>query len=93
MSCAKDGSTVCWDVPTGEVIGELPGTGDWNLDVQVPSCWMSLSWCTTPSVDVSLRQKVVKPADLFQDSEISQIFVLIPLIMWKDACCVGENIY
>ncbi|CAD7701117.1 unnamed protein product [Ostreobium quekettii] len=34
LSCAKDGSTFCWNVPTGEIIGELPGTRDWHLDVQ-----------------------------------------------------------
>lgn len=34
LSCGKDSRTICWDVQTAEIVGEL-NTPNWNFDVQV----------------------------------------------------------
>lgn len=44
LSCATDGRTFCWDVTKAEVIGEMPSTGNWHLDVQVGTL-LSIGLC------------------------------------------------
>jgi protein transport protein SEC31 len=34
LSCAKDNRTLCWDTLSGQVLCELPASGNWNFDVQ-----------------------------------------------------------
>jgi protein transport protein SEC31 len=38
LSCAKDNRTLCWDTLSGQVLCELPASGNWNFDVQWSPC-------------------------------------------------------
>ncbi|KAH9534416.1 hypothetical protein CY35_17G005100 [Sphagnum magellanicum] len=38
LSCAKDNRTLCWDTISGQVLCELPASGNWNFDVQWSPC-------------------------------------------------------
>jgi protein transport protein SEC31 len=38
LSCAKDNQTLCWDTLSGQVLCELPASGNWNFDVQWSPC-------------------------------------------------------
>ena len=35
LTCGKDNRTLCWDVHSGEIVLEVPGSSNWNFDV----CW------------------------------------------------------
>lgn len=85
LSCGKDNCSICWNLQTCEIIGELPSSSNWSFEVQWSPCnpgmlattsfdgkigIHSLQSTNAPEADTPIPQQLSDGSDFFNQTTV-----------------------